>query len=185
MQNGGSGTDMSSRALLPCVEMKCSAQDSVELEQFCTSAVQQQRAAQQQRVAQRPGTRRALPSGPPAKVARFGDGVVVPFRALSSAVWWEPSVVRVGGRPRSVWASAMCHCMAGLGTLRLPSPPQSLGPCRTLLWRRRSLRAQWGAQSPPERNRKTRRGLGCTGSDLKTRIRGALQAYHPGLCESG
>ncbi len=32
-ENGGSGPDMSSRALLPCVEMKCSAQDSVELEQ--------------------------------------------------------------------------------------------------------------------------------------------------------
>ncbi len=33
MQNGGSGPDMFSRAFLPCVEMKCSAQDSVELEQ--------------------------------------------------------------------------------------------------------------------------------------------------------
>ena len=37
MQNGGSGPDMSSRALLPCVEMKCSAQDSVELEQVISS----------------------------------------------------------------------------------------------------------------------------------------------------
>ena len=37
MQNGGSGLDMSSRALLPCVEMKCSAQDSVELEQVISS----------------------------------------------------------------------------------------------------------------------------------------------------
>ncbi len=39
MQNGGSGPDMSSRALLPCVEMKCSAQDSqaVEREQVISS----------------------------------------------------------------------------------------------------------------------------------------------------
>jgi hypothetical protein len=37
MQNGRSGPDMSSRALLPCVEMKCSAQDSVELEQVISS----------------------------------------------------------------------------------------------------------------------------------------------------
>ena len=37
MQNGGSGPYMSSSAFLPCVEMKCSAQDSVEFEQVISS----------------------------------------------------------------------------------------------------------------------------------------------------